>query len=121
MSDWTFYALPDPWWPFLFIILAGWLPTDIWRYLGVLSSGNLSESSPVLQLVRSIATALVAAVIARLVLYPTGSLALLPDAVRVGAMAGGFLAFLLLRRSIVLGLVVAELILIGGAWVTGAV
>lgn len=121
MSDLTFTALPDPWWPFLFILLAGWLPTDIWRFLGVLSSGNISEDSKAMQLVKAIATALVAAVIARLVLFPSGSLALVPDAVRLGAMGLGFLAYLVLGRSIVLGLIVAQIVLVGGSWASGLI
>lgn len=114
MSDLSFDAYPGVLWPFVFIILAGWLPTDVWRYLGVLFAGRIREDSGAVELVRAIATALVAAVIARLVLYPTGSLALIPDAARIGAMLGGFLAYILLRRSIVLGLCVAQAILIGG-------
>jgi hypothetical protein len=119
VSEITFEWLPYWWWPFLFILLAGWLPTDLWRYLGVVSSGTISDKSVAIQLVRAIATSLVAAVIARLVLYPTGSLALIPDAARIGAIVGGFLAYVLIARSIVLGIVVAEIILLAGAWWVG--
>lgn len=119
MSELTFFGLPDPWWPYLFIVLAGWLPTGMWRYIGVLSSGSISDDSTAIQLVRCIATALVAAVVARLVLYPTGSLALVPDAARIGGTIAGFLAYYFVGRSIVLGIVVAEAVLLGGAWWVG--
>ena len=81
-----FHDIAAAWWPYAFILLAGWLPTDIWRYLGVLSAGRIDEASPWLGLVRAVATGMVAAVIARMVLYPSGSLADVPDAVRIGAL-----------------------------------
>jgi hypothetical protein len=62
------------WWPYLFIAIAGWLATDIWRWLGVLVGNRLSEESAALTWVRAVATALVAGVIAKLILYPTGAL-----------------------------------------------
>lgn len=119
MSDLTFFGLPSPWWPYLFIVLAGWLPTGVWRYLGVLSANSISEDSTVLQLVRAIATALVAAVIARLVLYPTGSLAEVPSWARIGGLAVGFATYYFARRSIVAGIVASQLVLLAGAWQAG--
>ncbi|MCQ8782559.1 AzlD domain-containing protein [Mangrovibrevibacter kandeliae] len=113
MGNLSFHAFAQPWWPYVFILLAGWLPTDIWRYLGVLSSGRIREDSPALGLVRAIATALVAAVIAQLVLYPGGSLAAIPGAVRAGALVVGFLVYLAAGRRIVVGILAAEAVLVG--------
>ncbi len=70
----TFTAIDDWWWPYLFILIAGWLATDTWRYLGVYFGGRISEDSEALVLVRCIATALVAAVIGNLVVFPSGAL-----------------------------------------------
>ncbi len=67
MFELRFFDITQP--PYLFILIAGSLPTHIWRYLGVLSAGRLSERSPLIGVVRAVASALVAAVIARLVLY----------------------------------------------------
>ena len=113
MSDLSFHSISAAWWPYVFILLAGWLPTDIWRYLGVLSAGRLDETSPHVALTRTIATGMVAAVIARLVLYPTGSLAMIPDAVRIGAMGAGFVAYLISGKQVLVGIFAAEAILIG--------
>jgi hypothetical protein len=33
------------WWPYAFIAVAGWLATDIWRWLGVLIGNRLKEDS----------------------------------------------------------------------------
>lgn len=102
------------WWPYVFIAICGWLATDIWRWLGVLAGSRLREDSAVLSLVRSIATALVAAVIAKLILYPAGELANTPVILRVGALASGFAAFLLLRKKVWVGIVVALGVLLTG-------
>lgn len=81
-------------WSYAFILVAGVLATDVWRWLGVLAGNRLREDSEAMLWVRAVATALVAAVIARLVLYPTGTLAELPAWVRAGAALAGFAVYL---------------------------
>ncbi|WP_295812876.1 AzlD domain-containing protein [uncultured Nitratireductor sp.] len=107
------------WWPYLFILLAGWLATDAWRYLGVYLGGMMSETSDILVLVRCVATALVAAVIANLVVFPSGALADAPLVLRVGAAIAGFAAYLLCRKQILAGIIVAEAVLLSGLYVFG--
>jgi hypothetical protein len=94
-----------PWGPLLFILLAGALPTQIWRWMGVVLSGRIREESEALIWVRAVATALVAGVIAQLALEPNGALAQTELWVRLAAMAVGFGAFLLVGRQILLGVV----------------
>ncbi len=113
MSDWS-YSDAVAWWPYVFILLGGWLPTDMWRYLGVLSASRVDETGEAAALARTIATALVAAVIAQLVFYPSGALADIPTTVRVAALAVGFSAFQLSRRRILVGIAAAELVI--GGW-----
>lgn len=120
-SDWTYGAFDTAWWPILFILLAGWLPTDAWRWLGVLSAGRIDERSPAIALARAIATSLVAAVIARLVLFPDGSLQEIPTAIRVGALALGFAAYFWLGRQTLIAILVAELVLLGVPWWLGII
>ncbi|ALN73262.1 AzlD domain-containing protein [Aureimonas sp. AU20] len=117
--DTSYRALVAPWWPFLFILLAGWLPTDVWRWLGVLSSGRIDEKSTLIVAARAIATGLVAAVIGRLLLFPGGSLATIPDWIRIAALAGGFCAYLWLGRQTLVAILVAEIILLGVPWAMG--
>lgn len=102
------------WWPYIFIAVAGWLATDVWRWLGVLIGNRLLDDSLALIWVRAVATALVAAVIARLILFPTGALETTPMALRVVATMVGFGAFIVSRQRVVVGIVVAEAVLIGG-------
>ena len=80
----TFDAIDAWWWHFLFILIAGWLATDVWRFLGVHFGGRISEEFDALVLVRAVATALVAAVIGNLFVFPTGALANTTLALRVG-------------------------------------
>tara|TARA_R110002020_G_scaffold35743_5_gene107807 strand:- start:4403 stop:4756 length:354 start_codon:yes stop_codon:yes gene_type:complete len=102
------YATFDAWWwPYVFIAIAGWLATDIWRWLGVLVGNRLKQDSAALTWVRAVATALLAAVIAKLILYPTGELATVPVALRVVAAAAGFAAFLAAGKRIWVGIVTA--------------
>lgn len=109
----SFEAIDAAWWPFLFILLAGWLPTDMWRFLGVYLAGRVREEAEILVFVRALATALVAGVIAKLVLYPEGLLAQTPLVVRVAAMALGFAAFRLAGQRVIVGVLTGEAILIG--------
>lgn len=102
------------WWPYVMIVVAGWLATDIWRWLGVLAAGNLREDSEILIFVRSIATALVAGVISKLILFPSGALADTPVWLRVTAALCGFAAFHAARQTVFAGVLAAEAVLIGG-------
>jgi hypothetical protein len=106
-------------WPYLLVVLAGFLPTEIWRSLAVVFVRGLDEDSELLILVRAIATALLAAVVARLVLIPPGELTAVPLVIRVGAVAAGFLVYLLARRSVFLGILFGEIVIVAGAWQAG--
>lgn len=73
--------MTEHWWaPYLFIAIAGWLATDLWRWLGVLAGNRLKEDSEALHWVRAVATALVMAVTAKLIVFPTGTLEASPMA-----------------------------------------
>ena len=100
-------------WPFVFIAVAGWLATDIWRWLGVLLGNRIAEDSVVLIWVRAVATALVAAVVSRLILFPSGALAATPMGLRIAATLG-FIAFLIFGQRIIVGVLVAEAALLVG-------
>ena len=112
----TFESNDAWWWPYLFILVAGWASTYSWRFLGVYFGARIPEASDVLVLVRAMATALVAAVIGNLVVFPQGVLAETALALRIGAVSAGFCAYLLLGRKVIVSIVVAEAILIAGMW-----
>jgi len=101
--------------PYLALLLIGFLPSEAWRWLGMLVGRGLNENSEIILWVRAVATALVAAVVARITLFPPGALAAVPVEVRLAALGLGFLAFVIFRRSAFAGVIVGEVVLIGGA------
>ncbi len=108
------------WWPFVMILVAGWFATDVWRWLGVFAGGKLREDGELLIWVRCVATALVAGVIAKLILFPQGILGETPVWLRLAAAAVGFGAFLGLGRRVIVGVLAAEIFLICGWWLLDA-
>ena len=110
----TFDAIDAWWWPYLFILVAGFLATDVWRFLGVYLGGRIADDAAILVLVRAVATALVAAVIGNLIVFPSGELANTTLALRVGAAAAGFAAYLLIGKRMLVGIVAGEIVLVAG-------
>jgi len=105
--------------PYFALLLVGFLPNEVWRMLGILVARGLDEDSELLVWVRGVATAVLAGVISQLVLTPPGPLATLPVTARVGAAVVGFLAFLIVRRSIFVGVLAGEIALVVGALALG--
>ena len=106
----------DGLWPYLLVVLAGFLPTDVWRALAVVLARRLDEDSEWLIFVRAVATAIIAGVVARLVLFPTGDLLLVPVGIRLASVAAALGFFFFVWRSLLVSVIVGEAILIGGAW-----
>jgi hypothetical protein len=98
--------------PYLALILVGFLPNEIWRWLGVFFARRIDEESEVMVWVRAVATAILAGVIAQLVVSPPGGLALVPLSVRLAAITIGFVAYLAIRRSVFAGVLCGELALV---------
>jgi hypothetical protein len=106
-------------WPYLVLVLVGFLPTEVWRMLGLVAARGIDEESELLIWVWAVAVAVLAGVIAKLVVLPPGALATVPLAVRLAAIAAGFAAFLLVRRSVLAGVAVGEIVLVVGAMLVG--
>ena len=109
----------DGWWAYAFIAIAGWLATDLWRWLGVLAGKRLREDSEALNWVRAVAADLVAEVIPKLIVYPTGGVDQSPLSLRLGAVAVGAIAFFLARQKPVAGIATAIAVLAIGLWWLG--
>ncbi|HVT56559.1 MAG TPA: AzlD domain-containing protein [Xanthobacteraceae bacterium] len=101
---------------YLLIILAGFLPTDVWRWLAVVSARKLDEDSELMIFIRGVANAMVAGVIMRLVLFPTGDLASVPLVLRAGSVVVAFAVYFLLKRSMLAGVLAGEAVMIAGAY-----
>lgn len=107
-------------WPYAALLLVGFLPNEMWRALGLVLARGLNEDSELVILSRALAAATLAGVIAKLILFSGGALALTPVGVRLGAAAIGFAAYMLVRRSVFAGVATAELALFAGSlWFPG--
>lgn len=91
-----------PWAAFL-IILVGAAATYVWRALGVALSGRIDPEGAVFQWIACIAYALLAALVARMIVLPTGPLAQTPMIDRAGAAILAFAVFFAGRRNMLLG------------------
>lgn len=107
-------------WPYLVVALIGFLPTEIWRLMGVVAAQSIREDSQVLVWVRAVSQALVAGVVAKILFFPPGVLAQLPAYVRWVAFCIGLGAFFGLRRSVLAGVLIGEAALIVLGLLSGA-
>ena len=103
-------------WPYLLLMLVGYLPNEIWRVFGLVLARGLNEDSEIVVWSRAVATAIIAGVIAKLIIFSTGSLATIPLPMRVTAALCGFLAYVAVRRSVFVGVAVGEAVLLLGGF-----
>jgi hypothetical protein len=96
----------------LLLLLAGVLVHEPWRWAGLLLGRTVPADSEVFRWVRAVATALVAGLVMRLVLFPAGALATVSLSVRLAAFGAGLLAFFALGRSLGIGVAASALVLI---------
>lgn len=107
------------WHALAILFVAGVIPNQIWRMLGLWFGGGIDEGSELLVWVRAVATAILAGVIAQIVVQPPGALASVPGFLRYGSVAAGFAVFLLSRKSIFAGVIAGEIVLLAGNWWLG--
>jgi branched-subunit amino acid transport protein len=112
-------AFLGDWHALMVLLLAGFLPNEVWRMIGLWLGGGVDEGSEVLVWVRAVATAILAGVIAQILVQPPGALASVPDWLRYGAVAAGFVVFLVTRRSTLAGVVCGEAVMLAGKWWIG--
>jgi branched-subunit amino acid transport protein len=112
-------AFVGDWHALLLLVVAGFLPNEVWRMVGLWFVSGIDEGSQVLVWVRAVATAILAGVIAQILVHPPGALASVPDLLRYGAVVAGFAVFLLAKRSIFAGVVCGEIVMIAGKWWLG--
>src|SRR5262245_60477668 len=110
MSELHAYAL---------LVLVGFLPSEIWRVLGLVAARGVADESELFMWVRAVAIAVLAGVIAKIILFPPGTLASVPLVIRLIAIVCGFAAFVIVRRSVLAGVVAGEVVLMLGALAYG--
>jgi branched-subunit amino acid transport protein len=107
------------WHALVVLLLAGVIPNQIWRMLGLWLGSGIDEGSDLLMWVKAVATAILAGVIAEILVHPPGALASVPDFLRYSALIAGFIVFMLTRRSIFAGVVSGEVVMLVGKWWLG--
>jgi hypothetical protein len=112
-------AFVGDWHALLLLVVAGFLPNEIWRMVGLWFVSGIDEGSEVLVWVSAVATAILAGVIAQILVHPPGALASVPDLLRYGAVVAGFAVFLVTKRSIFAGVLCGEIIMVAGKWWLG--
>ncbi|MGF7161213.1 branched-subunit amino acid transport protein [Rhodoligotrophos appendicifer] len=98
MSDWPIW---------LIVLLVGGLSTYVWRFLGAVLVSQVNPQGEFLLWVRAVATALVAALVWKLMLTPSGVLAETALSNRVIALAAGVAMFFLAKRNLPLSIAVS--------------
>jgi branched-subunit amino acid transport protein len=81
------------------MIPAGFIATYLWRALGVIAVSRIDPESDLLLWVRSVSTALVAALVMRMIIAPSGVLSTIAIEYRLAAIAIGIGVFYAASRS----------------------
>jgi hypothetical protein len=102
--------------PYVTLILVGFLPNEVWRWRGLVMARGLDEGSELVIWSRAVATAILAGVIAKLILFSTGELAGIPMQIRVSAAVCAFIAYVVLKRSVFAGVAAGEAALLLGGY-----
>ncbi len=100
----------------LTLLVAGTAANEVWRVSGVFLARAVDPEGPLMVWCKDVSTALVAALIARMLLHPTGELASVSGYVRLVAVAAGIAAYFLSRRSLPIGLACAGAAFFAAHW-----
>jgi len=102
--------------PYLAVVLLGFLPSEVWRWLAVALAHRIDEDSEVFRFVRSLATALLVGVVYKIVAAPARELAAAPLWARGGAFVFAAAAFFGFGRSVFAAILAGEAAVIAEAW-----
>lgn len=90
-----------------------------WRWIGLAVGSRIDIQSPWFQWVRAVATALVAGLVMRLILFPAGALSHIGLGVRGVAMVSGIAVFFAMKRHLAAGVGAGAAVLVVGAMLFG--
>ena len=95
----------------ILVILVTSLATYLSRFLGVISSEKMDVKSKIFRWFNCIAYAILAALIARMVIFPAGALAESSIIIRVFILGGSILLFFITKKNLVYPTVLSAIIL----------
>ncbi len=102
--------------PYLALVLFGFLPSEVWRTIGVFASRRIDEETELFLFVRSVATVLLVGVVAKIVLLPSRDLAIVPVWARLAAIGVAIPVFFATRRSVFAAILAGEAVIVFAAW-----
>ncbi|MDP2239844.1 MAG: AzlD domain-containing protein [Burkholderiales bacterium] len=103
----------------LILVLSSAAATYVWRGLGVLFSGRIRTDSELFQWVACVAYAMVAGLIMRIIVMPTGMLATSMLADRLIACALALLGFYISRKNLFVGVITGVAVVVAAGYVRG--
>lgn len=101
----------------LILVLSCAVATYAWRGLGVLLSGRIRTDSELFNWVACVAFAMVAGLIMRVVVMPTGMLAMSVLADRLLACVLALLAFYVSRKNLFVGVITGVIVVVAAGYV----
>jgi hypothetical protein len=112
-------VLDDGFGGYLVILAAGFLVHEPWRWLGYTLGSGIDADSEIFRWVRAVATALVAGLVMRIVIFPPGALAGVPAWLRLASFAAGIAIFYASRRNLGIGILGGAAVMVAGRLLTG--
>ncbi len=110
-------GLGSGWGTAALIIAIAILAHEPWRWLGLYVGRDLDIDGVLFRWVRAVATAMVAGLVMRLLVFPAGALAGVPMALRLAAFAAGIAVFYAARRNLAAGVAGGAAVLIAGGYI----
>ena len=98
------------------LFLSAVLATYVWRFAAVMIGHRIKPNHPIFEWFTCLAYGIIAALVARTLILPSGLLGLVPLWHRLIPMALAFLGFYLLGKRLWVGIVFAEIGLIALMW-----
>ena len=112
--------LPSGWTLALILTLISLGAHEPWRWVGMFLGRNIDVNSEIFSWVRAVSTALVAALVMRLLVFPAGALESVPFVIRALAMLAGLAVYLWGGRRLAYGVLSAAAVLVAGQLIIGA-
>lgn len=104
---------------FLVMTAIALLVHEPWRWAGYMLGRRLNPEDEIFKWVKSVSTALVAALAARLLLFPSGALAGIPMWLRIAAFLLGIAVFYLTGRAAWIGVCAGAALIAAGKLMLG--
>lgn len=113
---WDFASWQTGLWPYVALIVFVVIPSEFWRMISIFLVRGVDPQSEILEWVRAVSNALLAAVVANIIVAPSGALAGVPLSVRIGAMVLAIAVYLVFRRSVLAGVCVGTAAIVAAAY-----